>query len=183
MDLFNRLGFTEKRVDISFDFFQKKQKEELLNINIDTDSEHKGLVPCDVAKIPKDYNEKTFPYVTLPMLHTAFFFKGLVRRALSYILPTDTSREGTRAILAEAERERQLINIVRLQRQITIFQRMLVKSVRKNRDILIGEVGKYTTENMIIAYALKDHFTEVGYSNVTVTSSEDSIYLQIDIFY
>ena len=74
-DLFNRVTFTEKRVDTNSDYVLRKQGEEIQAAVVAQNQEHhveqKGklvitteLVPYveDINKLPAKYSDKTFPF-------------------------------------------------------------------------------------------------------------------------
>lgn len=176
-DLWNRVTFTEKRISAQ----EQKQLEQMWFIPQQNDE----LVPApsDLNKLPVRYSDKSFPYISLPLVKAMFFARKVFRRASSYVLMPEVSVEGTRKAIAEADEERQLINVLKIQRRIHKVQRALMQAIRKNFDSMIEDIGSFTNDNVVIAHVLKSHFEEVGYNSVKITTNSDRIYLMIEIEY
>ena len=179
-DLWNRVSFTEQRLTA-----QEEKRVEQWFAPLESEEQKKELVPeeHDLKKLPIRYSDKSFPYISLPLIKAIFFFRKIYRKASSYVIMPEVTIEGTRKAIAEANDERQLINVLKIQRRIHQVQRSLMQAIRKNFDSMIEDIGDFTNDNVIIAHTLKSHFEKVGYSDVRITTNQDRIYLMIDIEY
>lgn len=176
-DLWNRVTFTEQRVTAQ----EQKQLERQWFIPF----QEGELVPLeqDLKKLPIRYSDKSFPYISLPLVKAVFLLRKAYRKISSYVVTPEVTVEGTRKAIAEADEERQLINVLKIQRRIHKVQRALMQAIRNNFDNMIEDIGNFTNDNVVIAHTLKAHFEQVGYSNVKITTNQDRIYLMIDIEY
>jgi len=185
-DLWYRVSATEQRITVQEKQAEKKVEDEKLWFDIPAQYvSSQELVPMgqEGNKLPVRYSDKSFPYVSLPLVSMMFYFRKVYRRLSSYVLTTEATVEGTRKAIAEANEERELLTIIKIQRRINKIQRALMAAIRKNFDSMIEEIGDYTNDNVVIAHVLKQHFEDVGYKSVKVTTNQNKIYFMIDIEY
>jgi len=142
------------------------------------------VYPEDAGKVPERYSDKKFWYMSLPVTHASLFFKRIMRWASSYVVTPDASVESTRMALSEAHRDRELLNIIRIQRKVDKVKRAVENAIRKNRNEIVEVVGGLKPENEVAAQVLQQHFIETGLcSKVIITTDYEKIYLHIDIVY
>lgn len=187
-DLWNRISFVEARVDESEKWLNvRKKQEQEKEMAAFTQQYVDGMAlqpsQSEDRKLPVRYSDKAFPFISLPLFKGLLMLRRAYRRVASYIVSPDPSVDGTRKAIREANEERNVLNIIRLQREIHKVQRALSKAIRNNHETMVMSIGYYTNDVMIIAYALKKHFEEVGYKDVKVTTNRDAVFLHIDIEY
>lgn len=176
-NLWNRISFVESRVDAS-----DKLREQVVWQEFEaTAPKQTGLIATTDARLPTRYDEKSFPFISLPLVEGLFFLRRAYRRVASYIVSPDPSIEGTRKATREAVEERNLLNIIRLQREIHKVQRALSESIRKNHVMMCKWVGYQSNGDIILAHALKSHFEKAGYTGVSVSISSGSVWLHINL--
>lgn len=144
------------------------------------------LVPStDITnKLPERYSDKNFWWMSLPLTHTTIFLKRVGSWLSSFVISPDASVEATRRALEEAHRERDLLNIIRVQRKVDKIKRSIQNSIRKNKNSITKRVGRYTPENEVAAMLLQQHFFETGLCDrIGVTTDNEKIYIHIDITY
>lgn len=185
-NLWNRVGFVEARVSHLEESVKRIDLEAARKREEDFFQKNTGLMlaqPKQGVTLPEKYHEKAFPYISLPLAKAAFWARRSLRKIASYFVSPDPSVEGSRKAIWEADEERNFVNILRLQRHIHRTQEEISKAIRRNQEFLISIVGSYTNDNLVIAYALKNHFCEVGYSDIKITTDVSSIYLHLRIEY
>lgn len=136
------------------------------------------------AKLQVNYSTKSFPYFSLPLIRATMWIKEATHYVMSYVMPTDISVDGTREALYFANNEREMLNVLKTQRQIVKMQREIYKAVKKNLDFVDYKVGAWTSESEVIAHVLKKHFAAAGHeASIKKDSTYTNIYVHVRINY
>lgn len=144
------------------------------------------LVPTvqDVNKVPVSYSDKSFWYLSLPLAHMGVMVKRFTRALAGLVVTPSASVESTRLALEEAHRDRELLNIIRIQRKVEKIKKRISNAIRKNKDSLVIKVGENIPENLVASQVLQDHFIATGLcSKVVNTTDNQVIWLHVDLAY
>jgi len=138
-------------------------------------------------KLPEHTHDKIFPRVSLPIY---LFYLQVKKSALAikdFIFGSDTSSEAVIRTIMQAHEERDTLNVMRIQRVLAHFKSGIASAIRSNQDFFVAKVGSSTTENIVVAAAIKKYFIDIGYEAAIINEApyfcDSPIFVKVKINY
>lgn len=132
-------------------------------------------------KLPVHVSDKSFPFFSYKLYKVFVTIKNLFLSFKDVVSP-DVSEQSTTLLLESAHGQREVMNVMRIQKLVRKLTKEVMKAIRNNQDIYYAEVGDYTTDCQVLAEAAKRHFSNIGYPS-DITASHDKVYITIHIRY
>lgn len=154
-DIFNRVNAIEMRqTQIEDDFWQGGQALQPV--------ESKAFYIYPDSRKPARLTDKVFPLFSLPLLNLVRWGQDRVTDLKTLVFKPTVDRYQIALSLRQARRDRETMNVMRVQSHIARLNRQLARSIRANDDLCVYRVGAYTNNNVVLAFTLADYFSTIS---------------------